>query len=221
MNTPRFIAVTAGAVLLLGNGCGLHPGEAWNRTDGEYASGGAIGGGSSSSTTAGDDAADQSPQGMCPATSSLLAGTRAAGDVCTVPANCVSTCCDCGTGSQSWLSASCVAGRCVDSVTSCSRTNARYCGGGAVIIAPVGTGGQCGNGPAATVCDACVDKSCCAESLACSANASCLALESCDASCLGDQDCRERCYEASPGGALVLQALDTCVANACGAACEP
>lgn len=220
MSTPRFIAVTVGAALLLANGCGLHPGEAWNRSDGEYASGGAIGSGSSS--TAGNDATDQSAQGLCPATSSLLAGSHAAGDVCTVPADCVSTCCDCGTGSQSWLAASCVAGRCVDSVSSCSRTNAKYCGGGGgVIVAPVPSGGQCGRGTATTACDACVDRSCCAESFACSTNEECAALEGCDASCAGDRDCREACYETRAGGTLLLQALDTCVANACGGACEP
>ena len=222
MSAPRLIAVATGAVLLLGGGCGLHPGEAWNRTDGEYAGGGAIGGGASTTTAGGDDATEQSAQGLCPASSTLLAGRHAAGDVCAVPADCVSTCCDCGTGSQSWLAASCVAGRCVDSLTSCNRTNARYCGGGSgVIVAPGAASGPCGRGPATTVCETCIDTSCCAESRACSTNAACSALESCDASCAGDQDCRERCYESGAGGALALQSLDTCVARACGAACEP
>ena len=221
MRTPGFIAVTIGAALLLAVGCGLSPGEPWNRTDGVYASGGgAMAGGTSSSTS--NDATDQSAQRLCPATSSLLAGRRAAGDLCTVPADCVSTCCDCGTGSQSWLAASCVAGRCVDSLTSCNRTSARYCGGGSgVIVAPLPAGGQCGRGAATTACETCIDASCCAESLACSANAACSALETCDASCAGDPDCRDRCYDVGSGGALALQALDTCVASACGAACEP
>ena len=215
---PLRLIVTAGAGALLGSGCGLHPGEAWNRSDGEV-TGGAFAAGPVSSSS-GDDATDQSLQGLCPATSSRLTGVRAAGDPCSVPGDCASTCCDCGTGSQSWLAASCVAGRCVDSVTSCSRTRARYCGAG-VILGPVPTGGQCGSATASTVCEACIDASCCAESLACSENTSCVALETCDASCVGDPDCRVHCYATSAGGALTLQALDSCVASACGAACQP
>ncbi|MDB4946953.1 MAG: hypothetical protein JWP97_6487 [Labilithrix sp.] len=216
MHSPSFIAAAACAVALVA-GCTLHPGEAWNRTDGEAGPAGA-----GSAVDTGADATDQSPEGLCPATSPLLAGRAAAGEVCSVAADCVSTCCDCGTGSQSWLAASCVAGRCEDSLTSCSRTNARYCtggGGGVIVVAP--PGGQCGGGAATTGCEACVSTSCCAESLACSQDPACAALEVCDGSCAGEAECRERCYETSGGGALALQSLDACVARACGAACEP
>ena len=50
--------------------------------------------------------------------STVLAGTKSAGDACALPTECASTCCDCGTGSASWLAASCVSGTCVDSLTS-------------------------------------------------------------------------------------------------------
>src|SRR4051794_8500229 len=106
MSSPNVIVVTAGA-LLVAVGCGLHPGEAWNRTDGDTGGGFVPSGGGT--TSSGNDVTDQS-QGLCPTSSPLLSASHAAGDVCTSPSDCVSTCCDCGTGSESWLAASCVAG---------------------------------------------------------------------------------------------------------------
>jgi hypothetical protein len=213
MSSRNFIVVLAGA-LLVAVGCGLHPGEAWNRSD----TGGPIGSAGGGATTSGDDVTDQS-QGLCPTSSPLLAARHPAGDICTSPSDCVSTCCDCGTGSQSWLAASCVAGRCADSVTSCGRTTARYCGNGGVIVVPVPVSGQCTSG--STACDACINAKCCAESLACRGNASCVGLESCDANCAANATCRDLCYETHAAGAQTLQSLDTCVATACGAVCEP
>jgi hypothetical protein len=216
MGTPRSLVAIAVAALLAA-ACGLHPGEAWNRTDGQA---GGVGTGGATVAATNEDATDQSAQGLCPSSSSRLAGTHAAGDPCSSPNDCVSTCCDCGTGSASWLAASCVAGRCVESLTSCSRTQAQFCGGGGgtIIVAPGGQSCSAGGG---TPCESCIAASCCAASLACDANAACVALESCDATCSGDAACRARCYETNAGGAPDLQALDACVASACGAACEP
>jgi hypothetical protein len=214
-----FVASTSAVALVLAGGCGLDPGGAWNRTE---SGGGPIGSGAvpGASSSSGADATDQQ-QGLCPMSSTVLAGTKSAGDACTVPAECASTCCDCGTGTASWLSASCVAGKCVDSLTSCDRTRSRYCGGGAVVVTPPSSTAQCGNRSGTSTCDVCINANCCSAQLACDANTSCSALVSCDAACLADADCRQRCYTTHSAGTADLNTLDGCVAAACGAACEP
>ena len=208
-------ASTSVGALVLAAGCGIDPGGAWNRSD----NGGAIGSGTASGVSSSEDATDQQ-HGLCPMTSTVLAGTKSAGAACSLPTECASTCCDCGTGSASWLAASCVSGTCVDSLTSCDRTRSRYCGGGAVIIAP-SPPAQCGNRTGTSTCDVCINASCCAARLACDANPSCGALVSCDATCVANADCRQRCYTTHSAGTADLDSLDACAAAACGAACEP
>lgn len=221
MSRPRPIVVAstfvgvAGA-LVLAAGCGLDPGGAWNRSE----NAGPIGSGAAAGASPGADATDQQ-QGLCPMSSTVVAGTKRAGDACAAPTECASTCCDCGTGSASWLAASCVAGTCVDSLTSCDRTRSRYCGGGGTVIVAPSPAAQCGNHTGTSTCDACIAASCCTAQLACDANSSCVALESCDATCGGSSDCRQRCYGTHSAGTADLNTLDGCVAAACGSACEP
>jgi hypothetical protein len=209
---------TSSAVLalVLAAGCGLDPGGAWNRSD----NGGVIGSASASGASSSADATDQQ-QGLCPMSSTVLAGAKRAGDACALPAECASTCCDCGTGSASWLAASCVSGRCVDSVTSCTRTRSRFCGGGAVIFTPSSPSARCGNRTGTSTCDVCINTNCCAAQLTCDATPSCGALANCDASCGANADCRQRCYSTHPAGTAALDSLDGCVATACGSTCEP
>jgi hypothetical protein len=201
-------------VFALAAGCGLDPGGAWNRTE----NAGPIGSGAASGTSSSEDETDQQ-QGLCPTASTVLTGTKSAGDACALPAECASTCCDCGTGSASWSAASCVSGKCVDSLSSCDRTRSRYCGGGAVVTPSPTT--QCGNRRGTSTCDVCINANCCSLQLACDANPSCSALVSCDATCAANADCRQRCYSTHSAGTADLTSLDACVASACGAACEP
>jgi hypothetical protein len=202
----------AGAVVLAA-GCGLDPGGAWNRSE----NAGPIGSGAASGLS--EDATDQQ-RGLCPMSSTVVAGTKRAGDACTAPTECASTCCDCGAASASWLAASCVAGKCADSVTSCGRTRSRYCSGGAVIVTPSPTA-QCGNRTGTSTCDVCINANCCAARLACDAKQSCRALASCDATCGANADCRQRCYSTYSSATADLNTLNGCVAPACGAACKP
>ena len=123
-------------------------------------------------------------------------------------------------GSASWLAASCVAGKCADSVTSCGRTRSRYCAGGAVIVTP-SPAAQCGNRTGTSTCDVCINTNCCAARLACDAKQSCRALASCDATCGANTDCRQRCYSTYSSGTADLNTLNGCVAPACGAGCKP
>ncbi len=210
-------ASTSAAVLalVLAAGCGLDPGGAWNRTE----NAGPVGSAATSGAT-GEDGTDQQ-QGLCPTSSTVLAGSKSAGDTCSLPSECAPTCCDCGTGSASWLAASCVSGTCVDSVTSCDRTRSRYCGGGGAVIVTPSPTAQCGNRSGTSTCDVCINTNCCAAQLACDANQSCTALVSCDAACLANADCRQRCYSTHSAGTAALNTLDGCAAEACGAACEP
>ena len=204
----------AGAVVLAG-GCGLDPGGAWNRTE----NAGPISSGGTSGASSGADATDQR-QGLCPMSSTVVAGTKRAGETCSAPTECAPTCCDCGTGSASWLAASCVSGTCADSVNACARTRSKYCGGGAVIVTPPTTT-QCGNRTGRSTCDVCINSNCCSAQLACDANPSCRSLVSCDATCGSNADCRQRCYSTYSAGTADLNTLDGCVATACGASCEP
>lgn len=208
----------AGAVAVA-VGCGLDPGGTWNRSD----TAGTVGTpGSSGGNTSFEDVTDQL-QGVCPATSALLQGSKTSGDTCTSPSECVATCCDCPTGSSiGWLSASCVDGRCTGSSASCTRTRDRFCGDagiGTVLGASSGAP-QCGTRTSTTACDKCIDANCCAEQLACTANAACNALVTCDAPCT-TQECRQRCYASHAAGATDLNTLDACAVAACGAACNP
>lgn len=205
-------ASTSVSVLVLAAGCGLDPGGAWNRTE----NAGPIGSGTPSSSGSNADATDQR-QGLCPMTSSVFTNTKRAGDICTVAGECASTCCNCGAGQASWLAASCVSGRCVDSLTSCGRTRSRYCGGGTVIAPPPTA--QCGARAGTSTCDACIVASCCPAQLACDANDSCSALANCDALCAANADCRQRCYDTHSTGAAALASLDRCVAKSCASSC--
>lgn len=210
---PTLAASTIAVALVLARGCGLDPGGAWNRTE----NAGPIGSGAVTGASSSADATDQQ-QGLCPMSSTVFTRTKRAGEACTGPTECAPTCCDCGTGSASWLSASCVSGTCVESLTSCGRTRSRYCGGGTVIITPSPTA-RCGSRTGTSTCDVCINTNCCAAQLACDANPSCGALASCDAACGANADCRQRCYSTHSAGTANLDSLDNCVASACGATC--
>lgn len=208
---PFRAAIVVGIVASVG--CGLDPGGAWNRTDG------AGPGTGTSSGARPDDDAFQSFDATCPATSPRFPGTAGPGVVCTsASSECSPTCCACPAQPQTWLASSCVAGTCADGMTACARTQASNCSAGTPIVVFGGGGGAT---TTQSACDACIRTSCAAAQQACTVNAACVSLESCDAQCATDEACRTRCYDTHALGVADLQNLDVCVESACGDACVP
>lgn len=210
--TGLLLAITVSCA----SGCGLRFGPHPPQDGTDPTTGGYVAGAGSAGSL--DDATDQT-NGACGATSLLLAGSVPPGDTCTSPADCQTTCCDCSDG-ESWLASSCVEGRCADSATACARTanEPRYCGGGAT-----GGGGdptECAGFGSSGIasCDACLRQNCCAAAAACATNASCTGLDECQALC-SDASCTDECVAAYSEGAGILDALDSCMASACGG-CE-
>ncbi|HEY8038804.1 MAG TPA: hypothetical protein VIF15_03390 [Polyangiaceae bacterium] len=72
----------------------------------------------------------------------------------------------------------------------------------------------CPLGGGASACHQCIAAQCCAQSNACSADADCTSLLSCEASC-ADAACQSRCQATYPGGVGPFQDFLGCVTGRC------
>src|SRR6185295_10763286 len=87
--------------------------------------------------------------------------------------------------------------------------------------AEVDGGTACGSlGFPSPACDACVGRSCCAEALACSNNADCLALVQCIFVCqANDPVCVTDCQNQHPNATFDYRNLAQCTNTSCGGLC--
>lgn len=70
-------------------------------------------------------------------------------------------------------------------------------------------------------CQACMDKSCCAEGEACGTNAACAGVHMCVEACGADASCKSKCMVmGAPEGVSLLETLSVCQSTNCASECK-
>jgi hypothetical protein len=157
--------------------------------------------------------------------SCCAAGTACGSNAdCTDLLNCIGSCAandtacvqSCASGSPGGVSDLQAFQQCIQSECSaeCSDTSGGGGGGG-------GGGGMCGDlATGVAACDTCLDTNCCSQNMACSGSMACLGY----LDCLSTMNCTttacaDGCSASNPGGASLLNALDSCMSSKCSTQC--
>lgn len=119
LRTPAVLGVLVSVVTVLfacsGGSNGYALGGDGGSPDGKAPSRGPSGGPANVSSRA-----EQENNG-CPTSPTVLQGTGGAGKACSTYADCLPSCCDCASGSRSYLAAACIDGKCGDKPDTCYR----------------------------------------------------------------------------------------------------
>lgn len=75
-------------------------------------------GGSDSSSSSSDSSQGEQQNGACPASPSVLTGTKSVGEACSSYSDCAPSCCACAGSAKKYAAARCQNGKCV--ATACS-----------------------------------------------------------------------------------------------------
>ncbi len=215
-----FVVGCSGSTLSELGGGGLAPGaDAGNET-----------------TTSGSSSAEtgvEQVNGACPSRPKRLDGTAAPGDACTSASDCEPTCCSCDEGTNEWLAAACVEGKCTSASKACSKTKKEQLCEGAPSgptepkpKPPATLDEQCGYlgfvGATARVCEDCWSTTCCAQKKWCADTPECGAYLSCRLNCPGSPSgaACQQCRDLYPVGATIIDGMVACLGSSCDAACS-